>query len=174
MLRAIGILLAIGLVGCSSQVAEPPAASDASATAEPAAPEETLTGRWTATMPEPETPAVSWDFQAAGRGILSLGEEELGGFNWQETEPGKVEIRMDDLPETDVTEVEYKFIRGELVLTGPSGTTRFARSTATAKPATTTTDQESPTAEPTTTTDAQEPAAEENEDNEDKESPPGS
>ena len=127
MLRAIGILLAMGLVGCSSQVAAPPADSVASTTAEPAAPE-TLAGRWTATMPEPDTPAVSWDFQAGGRGILSLGEEELGAFSWQETAAGKVEIRMDDLPETDVTEVEYKFIRGELVLTGPQGTTRFARS----------------------------------------------
>ena len=171
MLRAIGILLSIGLVGCSSQVAEPPAASDASATAEPAAPEETLTGRWTATMPEPETPAVSWDFQAEGRGILSLGEEELGGFNWQETEPGKVEIRMDDLPETDVTEVEYKFIRGELVLTGPSGTTRFARSTAPAKPATATDAQEPTAEESETATDAAEPPAAETED---KASPPGS
>ena len=115
-------------------------------------------------MPEPETPAVSWDFQAAGRGILSLGEEELGGFNWQETEPGKVEIRMDDLPETDVTEVEYKFIRGELVLTGPSGTTRFARSTAPAKPATATDAQEPTAEESETTTDAAEPPAAESSD----------
>lgn len=99
-------------------------------------------------MPEPDTPAVSWDFQAGGRGILSLGEEELGAFSWQETAAGKVEIRMDDLPETDVTEVEYKFIRGELVLTGPQGTTRFARSTTTTKPATTTDDQKPAGEEP--------------------------
>ena len=131
MYRSIGLALLAVLVGCSGEAVPPPASSDQSATA-PVAKTETLTGKWTATMPEPDTPAVSWHFQEGGRGVLSLGEEELGDFNWQETTPGKIEIRMDDLTEGDVAQVEYKFIRGELVLTGPQGTTRFARS----KPAT--------------------------------------
>ena len=127
MLRIIGLLFVAGCAGCGGEVATPSSSGDRSATP-PVTQTETLIGKWTATMPEPDTPAVSWHFHEGGRGVLSLGEEQLGEFDWQETTAGKIEIRMDDLSEDDATRVDYKFIRGELVLTGPQGTTRFARS----------------------------------------------
>ena len=68
MYRSIGLALLAVLVGCSGEAVPPPASSDQSATA-PVAKTETLTGKWTATMPEPDTPAVSWHFREENRPV---------------------------------------------------------------------------------------------------------